>query len=319
MSIDPIIEAVRDAVKLCQEIQHNSVQGINKFSASKNSSEPVTVGDYGAQTLIGRALMQHFPHDAVIAEESGSQFAQIVSAEQRADILQRLGAVIGEPVSIEQAVAWLDFGKERTAPRTWVIDPIDGTKGFIAQRHYAICVGLLENHIPTGGVMGCPYYNEGEGAIFFVRDGKMYRDSLVGGDVREVRVSQRQNPQEWVAVQSWEDANSGRRDAERVLTEAGLISQVSVKSIDSMEKYALVGAGDADMMIRLPNKTRTSPHMVWDHVAGIAMVLAGGGVATDFNGEPLDFSQGKTLPNQGMIVSSGIMHAQLVAAAIKLG
>jgi 3'(2'), 5'-bisphosphate nucleotidase len=315
--IQPIVDAIRLACAFCEDVQQD-VQGINKFSSIKNSSEPVTVGDYGAQALLGRALMKHFPNDGVVAEESGEQFATIVSFPQQQDVVRRLSNLLSETVTIEDVVRWLDFGKDKQAARTWVIDPIDGTKGFIAHRHYAICIGYLENSIPSGGVMGCPYYNEGQGAIFFTDNGKLYRDSVTGGNVLQVGVSQRQHPADWIAVQSFEDSKIGRKDGELVLDELSWGNQVTLKSIDSMEKYALVACGDADMMIRLPNLTRTSPHMIWDHVAGIALVLAGGGVATDYDGQPLDFSQGKSLPNKGMMVTSGVMHKELVEAALRV-
>ena len=28
--------------------------------------------------------------------------------------------------------------------RHWVLDPIDGTRGFVGQRQYAVCLGLLD-------------------------------------------------------------------------------------------------------------------------------------------------------------------------------
>lgn len=319
MSITPLIDAVRDAVTLCRTIQAQAVQGINKFSAAKGSSEPVTIADYGAQALIGRALMQHFPEDAVIAEESGQQFATIVSAERQQAVIAVLSELLGVPVRVEDVVQWLDFGKDRPAARVWVIDPIDGTRGFIAGRHYAICVGLLVDGQPSAGVIGAPMYADGQGAIFYGDAGGLHRLNLATGHDERMSVSTRQDPTAWVAVQSYEDAARGHRDAERVLTQAGWIDRVQVHDIDSMEKYALVACGDADMMIRLPRPNRSSPHMIWDHAAGIALVLAGGGTATDFDGSPLDFSQGKVLPNQGMIVSSGVMHAQLVEAARAVG
>jgi 3'(2'), 5'-bisphosphate nucleotidase len=319
MSITPLIDAVQNAVTLCRTIQAQSVQGINKFSAAKGSSEPVTIADYGAQALIGRALMQHFPEDAVIAEESGQQFASIVSAERQQVVIEMLRALLNVPVSVEDVVQWLDFGKDRAAARVWVIDPIDGTRGFIAGRHYAICVGLLVDGQPSAGVIGAPMYADGQGAIFYGDESGLHRLNLATGQDTAMRVSTRREPSEWIAVQSYEDAARGQRDAVRVLTQAGLIDRVQVRDIDSMEKYALVACGDADMMIRLPQPNRTSPHMIWDHAAGIALLLAGGGTATDFDGSPLDFSQGKVLPNQGMIVSSGLMHAQLVEAARAIG
>ena len=315
MHIDPIIAAVRDAAQLCRTIQSHSVQGINKFSQAKGSSEPVTIGDYGSQALIGRALMSHFPDDAAIAEESGHQFATLVAPDKQREVIAFLQEILGEPVTVEDVVSWLDFGKDRTAARTWVIDPIDGTRGFIAGRHYSICVGTLENGIPTDAVMACPHYKDGVGAIFYTRDSRVYRTDIEGNNAQPVQVSTRQQPSEWIAVQSYEDSNRGKKDAVKVVTEAELMPLVAIADFDSMEKYALVACGDADFLIRLPERSRTSPHMIWDHVAGVALVLAGGGVATDFDGSPLDFTQGKILPNQGMFVSSGIMHEQIATAA----
>lgn len=315
MSLSPLVDAVRSAVQLCQDVQAHALQGLNKFSQQKGESEPVTIADYGAQALIGRALSRYFPEDAVIAEESGAQFLKVTTEAQRADILARLERVLGEKVTLEAVVSWLDFGSNRTSStRTWVIDPIDGTRGFIAQRHYAVCVGLLENGIPTEAVMGCPQYQAGKGAIFYAEKGVLYEQSLDGATTTQRRVSTRQDRPTWLAVQSYEDAHSGKRDANRVLSALGWAQEVSTHNIDSMEKYALVGVGDADMMIRLPNNS-TRPHMIWDHVAGIALVLAGGGVATDYDGTPLDFTQGKVLPNRGMLVSSGIMHHELIRGA----
>ena len=40
--------------------------------------------------------------------------------------------------------------------RIWVLDPIDGTKGFMRGEHYCIALALLVNGKPTLSVMGCP-------------------------------------------------------------------------------------------------------------------------------------------------------------------
>ena len=55
-------------------------------------------------------------------------------------------------------------------------------------------------------------------------------------------------------------------------------------------------------------------HKVWDHAAGVALVQAAGGVVTGLRGEALDFSQGETLPNAGMVISNGRLHERVVAA-----
>ncbi|MDQ7033626.1 MAG: inositol monophosphatase family protein [Anaerolineae bacterium] len=96
------------------------------------------------------------------------------------------------------------------------------------------------------------------------------------------------------------------------------LTDAHIENLDSMVKYAMVAAGDADVYMRLPNLNSTRPHMVWDHAPGVALVLAAGGMATDVDGSPLDFSHGETLPNKGMLISNGKFHDKLVAATQKL-
>lgn len=38
----------------------------------------------------------------------------------------------------------------------WVLDPIDGTRGFVSMRQYAVCLGLLQEGEVVVGVLGCP-------------------------------------------------------------------------------------------------------------------------------------------------------------------
>jgi len=37
-----------------------------------------------------------------------------------------------------------------------VLDPIDGTRGFVGMRQYAVCLGMLQDGEVELGVLGCP-------------------------------------------------------------------------------------------------------------------------------------------------------------------
>jgi 3'-phosphoadenosine 5'-phosphosulfate (PAPS) 3'-phosphatase len=37
-----------------------------------------------------------------------------------------------------------------------VLDPIDGTRGFVGRRQYAVCLGMLQEGEVVLGVLGCP-------------------------------------------------------------------------------------------------------------------------------------------------------------------
>ena len=56
---------------------------------------------------------------------------------------------------------WLDAidkgdGTTTAKGKVWALDPIDGTKGFLRQGQYAVCLALLLDGEPVLGVMGCP-------------------------------------------------------------------------------------------------------------------------------------------------------------------
>ena len=193
---------VRDAAKLCRLVQDKYLVAATKTDGAQ--SEPVTIADYGSQAIICRALQMRYPDDAVVSEESGAQFAQLVSKEQRAQVLDLLAAVLRQPVSEDELLAWLDFGVGRSAARTWVIDPIDGTKGFLAQRHYAIACGLLVDGRLQAGIVAAPGYANGAGALFYTRAGEAWRAPLSAGGGVKVKVSERRDVSEFVAVQSFE-------------------------------------------------------------------------------------------------------------------
>lgn len=306
-----LLAALRDAAKLCRLVQDSFLSASTK--ADGDHREPVTIADYGSQAIICRALQERYPDDAVVAEESGAQFRQLVSAEGRAQVARLLAQVLRQDVSETELIAWLDFGAGRRAARTWVIDPIDGTKGFLARRHYAIACGLLLDGRVAGGIVAAPGYNDGEGALFYTSEGASFRAPLVGGDGARVTVSSRHKPGDIIAAQSFERAHASKSRMSRARELAGL-GGARILELDSMEKYALVACGDADLYMRLPRQGSRYAHKIWDHVAGVALVQGAGGVVTDLDGGPLDFSQGETLPNPGMIISNGTHHGRLVEA-----
>ncbi len=306
-----IRHAIRQAATLCRLVQTHYL--IAQTKAAGDHKEPVTIADYGSQAIICRALQRYYPDDAVVAEESGEQFMQLVAAEQRAQVRQLLAQVLGEPVSEAELVSWLDFGAGVSAHRTWVIDPIDGTKGFIARRHYVIACGLLLEGQVAEGVIAAPGYRAGEGALFYTQGGASWRAPLTSGRGEPVTVSQRNEVDEFVAVQSVEPTHASKSRMRLARERAGL-GEVQVRELDSMEKYALVACGDADLYMRLPRPGSRYQHKIWDHAAGVALVQQAGGMVTGLDGGRLDFSRGDTLANEGLIASNGRHHERVVEA-----
>lgn len=308
VDLTPILTAARQAAALCQEVQQRHI-----VRSDKAGHEPVTIADYGSQAIICRTLKAHYPDDGVMAEESGTQFMELVSPEQRAYIVELVGQILGVTVTEEDMVSWLDHGSGIETPRLWVIDPIDGTKGFLGQRHYVNAIGIMQDRRPVGGVIAAPAY-PGGGRLFHAIDGVAYSESLVeANDRRQIHVTSQTEPQSLRGLESIEKSHAGLERLARARALMGMTESLTEQA-DSMEKYCRIAAGDAEVYMRLPRIGSTRPHSIWDHAPGVAILEAAGGKATDVDGSPLDFSIGRTLQNYGVIATNGHVHDSAVAS-----
>jgi 3'(2'), 5'-bisphosphate nucleotidase len=314
IDFQPLFQAVRQAAQLCQRVQETHL-----ISSEKVGHEPVTIADYGAQAIIGRAISRVYPDDAVLAEEQGGQFMELVPEESRREVVALLSEILGTRVTQVDVVKWLDTGQGRQAERTWVIDPIDGTKGFLALRNYVIAVGVMEGGKPVAGIIGAPAYptKDNSGMLFHAQGGAAFMQSMAGGPVKRIRVSERVGADDIRALESVEKSHVNHERMARVREAAGF-GGAALYRLDSMEKYARIAVGDAELYLRLPRLKSARPFMVWDHCAGTALVEAAGGRVSDVDGSPLDFSKGSALANQGIIVTNGRIHEAIIAAVQKV-
>ena len=91
--------------------------------------------------------------------------------------------------------------------------------------------------------------------------------------------------------------------------------------MDSQAKYAVLAAGGGELLLRLiSEKAPDYKEKIWDQAAGLIVVEQAGGVVTDLDGKPLDFSQGRSLAqNRGVVVSNGLLHETVLAGLRKIG
>ena len=67
--------------------------------------------------------------------------------------------------------------------RHWVLDPIDGTRGFVGMRQYAVCLGMLVDGQVVLGVLGCPNLPQqaiGHGDCDEGQAGRSFSDETIG-------------------------------------------------------------------------------------------------------------------------------------------
>ena len=120
-------------------------------------STPVTAGDFAIQGLVSAMLKEAFPNDRFMGEED--------AGDLRADadlcsLALRLSGEFGGPSDEAAFLECVDRGIEPSrgkGERCWVLDPIDGTKGFMTGQGYVVGLALLDAEGDALiGVMGVP-------------------------------------------------------------------------------------------------------------------------------------------------------------------
>lgn len=310
------IAAVVAASKVCREVQARLVAGV---SLEKGDKSPVTVADFAAQAIVSHLLAEAFPAIPLVGEEDASALREAGNAELKDKVVASVQAVL--PTLSEDAVlAAIDRGTYAggATGMHWVLDPIDGTKGFLRLDQYAVALGLVADGEVVLGVLGCPNLPVADGAadkgcIFAAVKGQgAVQRGVDDATETTIRVDPVSSPAEARFCESVEKGHTSQSDSAKVAERLG-ITQPPYR-IDSQCKYAAVARGDAAVYLRLP----TRPGYVektWDHAAGVAVVTEAGGTVTDVTGKPLDFSLGRRLEaNKGVIVTNGEFHDEVVAA-----
>jgi len=319
------IAAVQQAARLCEQVR----QEIVPIALEKNDRSPVTVADFGAQAIVGRALQQFFPEDVLIAEEDSA----LLREPAQASVLAQVTDFVQKTILLDDATSpvldWIDQGKgemlENQSPdRFWTLDPIDGTKGFLRGDQYAIALALIEQGEVKLGILGCPALTLGEqtGILFVAVRGQGSRRIPIAQNppdlesATRLQVVQTGENDRFRFVESVESAHGDQTLQETIARSVG-ITRPSIR-MDSQAKYGAVAAGEAALYLRLPSpKTPDYREKIWDHAAGVIVIEEAGGRVTDMHGHALNFSLGKTLANnQGIVASNGSIHDRVLQALI---
>lgn len=330
-------EAVRLASRLCVATQ--DILRANE-RVQKQDDSPVTVADFAAQAVVSHWLHVHHPDIALVAEETaddlrgpeGAELLAKVTALVNSVLVDAPGASALDPDAVADAI---DRGAAEPSRegRFWILDPIDGTKGFINGRQYAIALALMEDGDVTGGVLGCPNMQwdpipRGATEIPTASPGVLFaahrsvgcvaapcdaRDPLDGDEAVPVTTRATTAGVDACYMESWGDSIVADHGGTARLADALGVASPPVR-IDSMAKYGALARGDTDLYLRFPPATYREK--VWDHAAGAAVVTAAGGVISDGAGKPLDFAAGRFLDVEKGIVASATpeLHAELLAA-----
>ncbi len=201
----------------------------------------------------------------------GSSVTEADEAAERL-IVTALALLDTAPIVAEEAHA----AGHRTiaADRFWLIDPLDGTRDFIAGRAaYSVNIGLIDGGVPVLGLVLSP------------RDGILWAGAAGHGafrqrpgEAREAIAVRHDHVPPTVVV-----SHSHLDDATRAyLARMGL---VQLEPAGSSLKFCRLAEGSADVY------PRCGPTMEWDTAAGDAVLRAAGGMMVGPSGDAFAYNK----------------------------
>ncbi|CAL9775819.1 unnamed protein product [Musa acuminata subsp. burmannicoides] len=323
----------------------------------------ISLSDWGVQALVSLLLSECFGGEnvSILAEED----AHTLSRKDATTLLESVISTVNEclseapkyglkcPLKHLGAQEILDAinscnSSGGSKGRFWVLDPVDGTLGFVRGDQYAVALALIEDGEVILGVLGCPNYpmkkewlnyhqryyrlmttmsppsgSWHKGCVMYAckGSGEAWMQPLVHdfgeydqqSSARMIRVSSISDPAFATFCEPVEKANSSHSFT------AGLAHNVGLRKqplrVHSMVKYAAIARGDAEIFMKFARAGYKEK--IWDHAAGLVIIQEAGGVVTDAGGHPLDFSKGIYLEglSRGIIACSGpLLHEKIINA-----
>jgi 3'(2'), 5'-bisphosphate nucleotidase len=229
-----------------------------------NFSEPVTIADREASLIVVEGLQRHFPDDGILSEEEDD------------DIRHRLGR-----------------------DRVWIIDPIDGTAGFIKKDgDFAVQIGLAIEGEPVVGVVLMPFHN----VFYFAARGTGAFAERPNAAREPISVSKTSDFSEMNLAVS---RNHRSPKMSRIVDELGFRHEVQRGSVGL--KVGLIAEQACDMYIHLSPRTK-----LWDTCAPQIILEEAGGKLTDLWGQRYSYDVGDVQNWGGIVASNGRAHDEAI-------
>jgi len=260
-----VIDLAREAGKAALDFYRGPLKVYHK----EEFDEPVTQADRVVNEMIVSKLRTAFPTDGILAEES------------------------------------LDTKARLSNERVWMVDPLDGTKGFIAGTgDFAVQIGLAQGGESVLGVVYAPatdvlyFATRGYGAWVERAD----ESSTSGRRISALRVSTRGELSKMRLAESRSHRGPKMSAVVRAL---GIREEVKCHSVGI--KVGLIVERECDVYIHLSGKTKQ-----WDTCAPEAIIKEAGGNMTDLWGEPLRYNAPSVLNRNGLVTTNGVVHRAVI-------
>ena len=265
----------------------------------KADHSPVTLADQRAEALITSALQALRPTWPVVAEEATEAVAKAAAkaaAEAAAEAAAKATAneaagkatkVAANEATPAAAGVAMPRGLTPAAARTfWLVDPLDGTREFVARNgEFTVNIALIHAGAPVLGVVLLPV----SGRLFSGVVGHGAWEQGAGEQAARRALRVRAVPADGLCVaasRSHSDEMALQAFLQRLMQGQPAMPRVASRiSAGSSLKFGLLAAGQADVY---PRFGRT---MEWDTAAGHAVLAAAGGSVCTLDGQPLRYGK----------------------------
>jgi 3'(2'), 5'-bisphosphate nucleotidase len=244
----PVIDLCRRAGEAILPFWRNGVE-----VTAKSDDSPVTAADLAAHHVLIAGLKSLAPDIHILSEEDAN----------------------------------IPLSERSTWDRWWLVDPLDGTKEFIAgSEEFTVNVALIEHGRVVFGVVSMPTnercYFGGEGLGAWRSD-----------DARHVAsISVRTQPPAGESFTVVASRRHSSPEQEKLLGGlSSVVGALQLTSIGSSLKFCLVAEGAADCYPRL------APTSQWDTAAAQGVLEGAGGVVLDLAGDAFTYPARESLLN----------------------
>lgn len=252
----------------------------------------------------GDAILDIYNAPEKMRVQQKTDLSPITAADLAAHniIVRSLETILSIPIVSEEA-ALADFSVRRNWDRYWLIDPLDGTKEFIAGTgEFTVNIALIQSGVPVLGVVHVPLMDEtytGVDATLLFQQ-KSYAEKYRKGK-KIAELSTRNVGQRWTARKSLDvlaSARHGGTETEMLLQNIAQRWPAPVQrlNVGSSLKFCWIAEGRADFYPRL------SPTCEWDTAAAQAVLVASGGIVVNANSfELLRCNGGESIINPSFL------------------
>ena len=200
----------------------------------KSDKSPVSSGDLRVNDLISKKINELTPNIPIISEET------------------------------------VDLTKKNKSKIFWLIDPIDGTKEYIAGKdEYTLNAALVIEKVPILGLVGVPKKNR---LFFSYSPGESY---LIEKNVTKKIICKKQQPKDQIVALS-----SITKPSDIILNKLKEYNVTSIVKMASSYKFCVIATGEYDIYAA---KERANE---WDYAAGHAVAQNAGAIIETLNEEP---------------------------------